>query len=96
MEKKEREGKESLMSQGWCPKRTMTHGVCCTTPSDPAPKHLDGWSEGEKPLFSPSLAAPRASARPELLEKHYSRANLDKVINVERSLPSLISQGGTG
>ena len=58
-------------------------------PSDPAQKYLGG---GKNHFLSLFLGA--SKARAEILEKHYSgRANLDKVIKVERSLPSLISQG---
>ena len=61
-------------------------------PSDPAQKHLGG---GKNHFLSLFLDA--SKARAEILEKHYSgRANLDKVIKVERSLPSLISQGALG
>ena len=64
-----------------------------TIPSDPAQKHLDGG--GKNHFLSLFLAA--SEARAEILEKHYrAGANLDKVINVEWSLPSLISQGAVG
>ena len=71
----------------------MTHGVCCTLPYQ-VTQHKNIWMVEERTTFFPySWLLLRA----EILEKHYrARANLDKVINVEWSLPSLISQGAVG
>ena len=72
----------------------MTHGVCCTLPYQ-VTQHKNIWMVEERTTFFPYSWL--LLLRAKILEKHYrARANLDKVINVEWSLPSLISQGAVG